>query len=186
MKSKIIIVEGATGVWKSTVTNKLRELIPSSLLFRLSGLPKETDSAINCFLYHSAILNAIDDCSRSGLNVIIDRSFVSNYIYSQLGLKDYDFTQEMKQSLLTLRHLSRNYDIYYFTLTAEEDDYIDRLKRDKAEYINFSVESSMQQQEKYLTFHKQYKCVNYIRFNLISTHDTTSDEVTNRIMELTM
>ena len=42
MKPKLIIVEGAQGVGKGTVTNMLREKVPYSTLMRLSGIKDKT------------------------------------------------------------------------------------------------------------------------------------------------
>ena len=57
----------------------------------------------------------------------------------------------MKTDILTnhLDYLSDFYDIYLILLVTTPDELEIRLKRDKTEYVKFSVENSLKQQEEY-------------------------------------
>lgn len=184
MKGKIIILESAPACYKTTVSNILREQIKYSNLLRLNGLNKECDNAINAYLFHSNILNAMDDSNRLGCHFIMDRSHITNLIYTRLGFKDYSFEQESKTLLLHLKRLSRFYEIYYITLTADEESFRERLNRDKSEYIEYSLSNSLSQQEEYLKFYDEIKIVNYMKCVVIDTSNRASQAVAEEIITL--
>ena len=45
-RSKVIIVEGPQGAGKTTLTNRLRELITSTNLIRMSGVKDKTENIV--------------------------------------------------------------------------------------------------------------------------------------------
>lgn len=184
MKGKIIILESSPACGKSSCASFLRENIKYSTLISLNGLPSETDNPSNAYLYHSHILNCIDDCNQLKQSFILCRSFVSNTIYCRLGFKDYSFEKENQTLMCNLRRLSKWYDIYYITVTANEEVLKERLKRNKSEYIKYSVENSLQQQEAYLKFHNENKVVNYMKFMTIDTSNKKIEEIGNEILEM--
>lgn len=152
-KSKLIIVEGAQGVGKTSITNLLREKIPCSSLLRLSGvadtteLGKERIKKIFDNTYNMIMLNGT-----YGMNYILDRSHLSEAVYCRLGYKQYNFIQEEKYLDIQLSILANFYEITIVLLTATKEDFTKRLKRDKATYANifFSVDNSLKQQKVYI------------------------------------
>ena len=145
MKNKLIIIESAPAGGKSTISRLFRENIPNTTLMSLSSI--EEDRKETVFLYHSAMLNAILDCNGYGSNFVLDRSFITNQVYSLLGLKDYDYTEEYEWLCDKLKYLSHFYDIHLFILATNKENYEKRInKRDKFQYVKHSAENSMKQQ----------------------------------------
>ena len=150
-KPKLIIVDGAQGVGKSSVSRALREKMTSTLLFSLSGVADKTKSgAWKSYEYHSSILNTIFDISRCDLNVILERSHLSERVFCKLGFKPYTFEEQTKALNARIKFLTVNYDVHVVILTCNKSEYAERLKREKGEYFEFNVQSSLDQQESYL------------------------------------
>lgn len=150
-KPKLIFIEGSAGVGKSSVTNYLREHMLSTSLVRLSGIKtKESNGASLSFVYHLSVLSMLKECQLSEMNWVFDRSFISDRVYAKLGYKEYDFNLEFNALTQVLYDLTKYYDIHVIVLTANETTYENRLKRDKAEYQKFSVQSSLDQQKTYV------------------------------------
>lgn len=148
---KLIIIEGSAGTGKSTTTNRLREVMLSTTMMRLSGISKEiSNSKMLSYIYHSNILSMIKDTARTKMNWVLDRSYLSEYVYTNLGYKDYSFETEFNILSTELNNLVNLYDVYVFVLKTTPEEYEKRLMRDKAEYHKFSVESSVEQQEEYI------------------------------------
>ena len=148
MKNTIIIVEGPQGVGKTTFTNKLREKMGATDLYRLAGIK---DKGLNGLKKvkekYNALLEYIAKCS--DINMIFDRTFFTEEIYCKLGYKDYSFSETYNELLEKLEQL--NYEIYVvFSYLENTSDYEKRIKRDKHQYQKFEVESSIMQQNEYL------------------------------------
>lgn len=147
---KCIIIEGPQGIGKTTLVNYLRENIPSSNLYRLSGIKDKTITGKekNHKMY-LALFKYMEDISNSDINLIFDRHFFSEQVYSSLGFKDYDFTDVYEELLDKFSKL--NYDVYYFSLYLNDINiYKKRLERESHHgYQSFSIESSVKQQEAY-------------------------------------
>ncbi len=151
--SKIIIVEGAQGAGKTTITDYLRNSIKHTNLYRLSGV---SDSSITGLeksskMYYD-LLDYMKKMENLDINLLFDRTFFSEENYCRLGKKDYSFTQVYND--LVDKFSKLDFDIYYITLYLE-DEYLfeTRLKRDgKVEpaYAKFSAENSIAQQNEYL------------------------------------
>lgn len=149
-KNRIIIVEGPQGTGKTTLTNYLRENIPSSNLYRLSGQKDKTLSGkkLSQKMY-LALLSYLEKMEDTPMDLIFDRTFFTEEIYARLGYKEYSFTDIYE--LLVKKLESLNYDIYFIVLYLEDGNiYEERLKREHHTYQSFSVENSMQQQKAYL------------------------------------
>ena len=167
MKNTIIIVEGPQGVGKTTFTNYLREKMQSTDLYRLAGIKDKTETGLekNEQRYNN-LLEYIKNCNN--INMIFDRIFFSEEVYSRLGYKPYSFSETYKQLLEKLDNL--HYDIYLVVLYLEDiSEYEKRIVRDKHQYQQFNVESSIQQQEEYLKLadevEKETKNIRVIKFN---------------------
>lgn len=170
MKDVIIIAEGPQGAGKTTVTNYLREHISGTDLYRLSGIKDRTEKGKQKIkLKYDKLIDYIEACC--DINMIFDRTFFSNQIYSKLGYQNYDFTDVYEHLLNRLDNLKNieNYDIYLMILYLENESlYSRRIKRDKHQYQKFEAESSIMQQREYLKMadevEKNTKNIKVIRF----------------------
>ena len=148
MKDKIIIVEGPQGVGKTTFTNYLREKMSSTDLYRLTGIKDKTETGHQKIKKkYEKLIEYMAACS--DVNLLFDRTFFTNEIYSRLGFLQYNFSETFEELLQKLDKL--DFDIYLIILYLEDTRiYAQRLKREKFEYQKFDAESSIKQQEEYL------------------------------------
>src|SRR3712207_2952771 len=153
MNPRVIIIEGAQGVGKGTVSTLLREQMPYTNLLRLSGLSgNDSNARFNTYKTHNEILNLISKTSFTGINYILDRSFLSEDVYCELGFKNYSFREYTDRLSRRLNDLALIYDVQFIVLTAREKDFKVRLLRDKPQYagVDFKVSNSLAQQEMYI------------------------------------
>lgn len=170
MKDTIIIVEGPQGVGKTTVTNYLREHLAATDLYRLSGIKDRTEAGKDKIrIKYEKLIEYIENCC--DINMIFDRTFFTNEIYSRLGYQNYDFKDVYDNLLYRLDNMKNveNYDIYLMMLYLKDEElYNSRIKRDKHQYQKFEAESSIKQQREYLKMadevEKQTKNIKVIRF----------------------
>ena len=174
MKDKIIIVEGPQGVGKTTFTNELREKIPATDLYRLTGIKDKTMAAQPKIIKrYNSLLEYVSNLE--DVNIVFDRTFFLEEVYSRLGYKPYSFHNEYEKFLKKLDLL--NFDIYLIVLYLEDTNtYQKRLCRNKHQYQAFNIESSIKQQEEYLKIadevEKETKNIKVIRI--------AYDEIPNR------
>ncbi len=182
MKMKCIIVEGPQGCGKTTLVNYLRENIPASNLYRLSGAKDKTETGkIKSTKMYQALLNYMKEISTSDINLIFDRTFFSEQVYSTLGYKEYDFTDVYEELLKTLGNL--NYDIYYISLYLKDTKvYEQRLKREHHTYQSFSIDNSVAQQNAYHNLLPGIKALKNTKVYEIATDDF--DKAYNEINEI--
>lgn len=154
-KPKLILVESCQGGGKGTFTTMLRENIPCTTLMRLSGIKdksKETglDKVFNLRLQELQFILNTHNCETT---YVLDRSFMSEKVYCNLGYKDYDFKKQYDLLKKFLNFIGQYYDVHFILLSVDESDLEQRLKRNKAEYehAKFSVLSSIRQQDEYLS-----------------------------------
>jgi len=174
MNNKVIILEGAQGVGKTTITRILREQMPYSVLLSLSGTSDKTkDGELKIFKEHFSSLNMIDACKGCNLNFILDRSFLTERVYCSLGFKDFDFQANCDNLLNYLHHIANDYEVYVVLLTATKDEFARRLNRDKPEFldIGFNALNSLNQQNEYKRILKEikrrYNDINCIEVNTV-------------------
>lgn len=158
--SKLIVVEGAQGVGKTTITDYLRNSIKYTNLYRLcgtsdssiAGLKKAEDMYID-------LLDYIKKLENKSINLLFDRTFFTEENYCRLGFKDYSFTEVYKKLLDKFSNL--DYEIYYITLYLSDTSlYEKRLKREgkiEPKYAKFNIENSIKQQNIYLEMAKEIK-----------------------------
>ena len=151
--SKLIVVEGAQGAGKTTVTDFLRYSLSYTNLYRLCGTSdssvegkkKAEDMYIN-------LLEYIKKMENKSINLVFDRTFFTEENYCRLGKKDYTFTDVYEKLLEEFSKL--DFEIYYITLYLKDvEKYHTRLDRkDKAVFKNskFEAENSINQQSVYL------------------------------------
>lgn len=158
--SKIIIVEGAQGAGKTTITDYLRYSIKHTNLYRLSGISDSTKSGYEkSKKMYEDLLEYIAKMENLNINLLFDRTFFTEENYCRLGLKEYSFTDVYNKLLEKLSNL--DFDIYYLTLYLKDENlFEERLKRDgKVEpaYAKFSGQSSINQQREYLNMANEIK-----------------------------
>lgn len=167
MKDVIIIVEGPQGSGKTTFTNYLREKMSSTDLYRLAGIKDKTETGlIKIKRKYNQLIEYMKFCE--GSNLVFDRTFFSNEIYSRLGYLDYDFSDTFNELLEKLDNIETA-EIYLIVLYLEnEQEYVKRIKRDKHQYQKFSLENSINQQKEYLKLadevKERTKNINVIKF----------------------
>ena len=149
-RSKMIIVEGPQGTGKTTLANYLRDNMSGSNLYRLSGQKDKTDKGyIYSYHMYKALLEYLTQMEYIPMDMIFDRIFTSEEVYSRLGYKEYSFTKAYQEFVEKLNRLE--YDIYYFSLYLNDLElFRERLIRNHHNYQSFSVENSSNQQEMYL------------------------------------
>lgn len=149
-KGSIIIVEGPQGVGKSTMANFLRDNLPTTNLYRLSGIKDKTESGKekNKIMY-LGLINYMESLEETELNLVFDRTFFSEQVYCMLGYKEYKFDDEYKRLIKKLAAL--DYNIYFVVLYLKDEQlYEKRLRRTHHNYQAFSLQSSVDQQNAYL------------------------------------
>ena len=151
--SKIIVVEGAQGAGKTTITDYIRNTLKHTNLYRLSGVSDSTITGLekSTKMYYD-LLEYIEKMENLSINLLFDRTFFSEENYCRLGFKDYSFTEVYNDLVQKLSEL--DFDIYYITLYLEDENLFEqRLKRDgkaTVKYAKFEKESSVKQQNTYL------------------------------------
>ena len=159
-KTKLIIVEGAQGAGKTTITDYLRYVVKHTNLYRLSGISDATVTGLekNKKMYFD-LLDYMKKMENLDINLLFDRTFFTEENYCRLGKKEYSFTEVYNELLELFGKL--DFDIYYITLYLEdEQEYENRLKREgkvEPDYAKFSAENSIAQQREYLKMADEIK-----------------------------
>lgn len=170
MKDVIMIVEGPQGVGKTTFTNYLREHMSATDLYRLSGIKDKTESGLEKIrMKYEKLIEYMENCS--DINMIFDRTFFTNEIYSRLGYNNHSFSVTYNNLLQKLDNMKNidSYDVYLVVLYLKDEEmYKQRLKRDKHEYQKFEAQASIMQQREYLKMadevERQTNHIKVIRF----------------------
>lgn len=173
--SKLIVVEGAQGAGKTTVTDYLRHSIKYTNLYRLSGTADSTKSGLKkAEEMYVDLLEYIKKLENKSINLLFDRTFFTEENYCRLGKKEYSFTEVYNNLLEEFSKL--DFDIYYITLYLEDTSlYEKRLSRDgKAilEYAKFTAENSIKQQEEYLKMADEIKS----KYPMINVYNIANDK----------
>ena len=183
--SKIIIVEGAQGAGKTTVTDFLRYAVKYTNLYRLTGT---SDSSIEgkkkATIMYDNLLNYMKTLENLSINLLFDRTFFTEEIYCRLGFKDYSFTDVYERLVEELSKM--DFKIFYFTLyLKDEGQFEKRLARaGKAvpKYAKFKAESSINQQREYLKMAEEIK-QKYPNINVVNIqNDKDFEEVKKELI----
>ena len=191
--SKLIIVEGPQGVGKTTITNYIRDTLPYTNLYRLSGT---SDSSINGKIkakkMYEDLINYINNLQNMSINLLFDRTFFTEEVYCRLGFKEYSFTDEYEKLLFELQKM--DFDIYYITLFLEDtDEYETRLNNDNrtnkaiVKYSKFDKNNSIKQQNEYLKMADEIKdkykdSINVYKINTSRSLDEIKKDI-NKILQ---
>ena len=158
--SKLIVVEGAQGAGKTTVTDFIRHSLSYTNLYRLCGTSDTTkEGKKKAEDMYIDLLEYIKKMENKSINLLFDRTFFTEENYCRLGKKDYTFSDVYEKLLEDFSKL--DFDIYYITLYLKDTKkYSSRLDRkDKAKFKNsdFDVENSINQQRVYLEMAEEIK-----------------------------
>lgn len=158
--SKLIVVEGAQGAGKTTVTDFLRYSLSYTNLYRLCGTSDSSkEGKKKAEEMYINLLEYIKKMENKSINLVFDRTFFTEENYCRLGKKDYTFTDVYEKLLEDFSKL--DFEIYYITLYLEDEEiYNTRLDRkDKATFKNskFEAENSINQQKVYLEMAEEIK-----------------------------
>ena len=185
--SKLIVIEGAQGVGKTTVTDYIRHSLSYTNLYRLCGTSDTTKSGLTkaTNMYNSLItyIKSLENCS---INLLFDRTFFTEEVYCRLGKKDYSFSDVFYNLLDEFAKL--DFDIYYITLYLKDTNLFNtRLKRkDKALFKNssFDINNSIKQQNEYLKLASEIKN-KYPNINVYNVKtDENIDEIKKQIKNI--
>lgn len=158
--SKLIVVEGAQGAGKTTVTDFLRYSLSYTNLYRLCGTSDSSkEGKKKAEEMYINLLEYIKKMENKSINLVFDRTFFTEENYCRLGKKDYTFTDVYENLLEEFSKL--DFEIYYITLYLKDvEKYNTRLDRkDKAAFKNskFEAENSINQQKVYLEMAEEIK-----------------------------
>lgn len=185
--SKIIIVEGAQGTGKTTITDFIRHSVPYTNLYRLNGTadssPKGKEKSIKMYTNLVEYMRTLENLE---INLLFDRTFFTEEVYCRLGFKEYSFTDVYEKLLDKVSKL--DFDIYYITLyLSDEDEFERRLIREgKADvkYAHFKKESSIEQQRAYLQLASEISA-KYPNIHVVNVDNMQAlDDTKAQILEL--
>ena len=179
--SKLIVVEGAQGAGKTTITDFIRHSLKYTNLYRLSGTSDSTPTGLEKSkeMYYD-LLEYIKKLENKSINLLFDRTFFTEENYCRLGFKEYVFTLIYEELLEEFSKL--DFEIYYITLYLKDESlYEKRLARDgKAtiDYAKFGAQNSIKQQQMYLKMAEeiQNKYPNIYVLNLANDGDLEETE----------
>ena len=182
--SKIIIVEGAQGVGKTTITDFIRHSIPYTNLYRLSGTADNSPAGKEkSRKMYFALMDYIQALENASINLLFDRTFFTEEVYCRLGFKEYSFTDIYEELLERLSKM--DFEIYYITLyLSDEDEFERRLHRDgkaNVKYAKFNKESSLTQQNTYLALasevEKKYSNIHVVKIDNMKPLEETKNYI---------
>lgn len=185
--SKIIIVEGAQGAGKTTITDFLRHSLSYTNLYRLCGTSDTTPAGKKkAEEMYIDLLDYMKKMENKSINLLFDRTFFTEENYCRLGKKEYTFTDVYEKLLDELSKL--DFEITYLTLYLKDEDlYNERLlKPDRAgkaafKGSNFAAQNSINQQRIYLEMAKEiqekYPNINVVNIENSKLLDETKAEL---------
>jgi thymidylate kinase len=186
--SKLIVIEGAQGAGKTTITDYIRYSLSCTNLYRLSGTRDSSPTGLEKSIsMYEILLDYIKKLENTSVNLLFDRTFFTEEVYCRLGKKQYSFTEEYNKLLERFSKL--DFDIYYVTLYLDDESkYAERLERSgKAVYESskFGVENSITQQKEYLKMSKEiekkYPKIKVININTNRDFEIVKNEIREKI-----
>ena len=185
-QNKMIIIEGPQGTGKTTLANYLRDNMSGSNLYRLSGQKDKSLEGIKFSIkMYRALFDYLKVMQNIPMDMIFDRTFPTEEVYSRLGYKEYSFNLSYKEFSSELNDL--RYDIYYFSLYLKNISlFKERLDRPSHHnYQEFSLQNSINQQNTYLEIADELNQFDNINVYKISMDDfDKSYDKINNILKL--
>ncbi len=185
--SKIIIVEGPQGTGKTTITDFIRFSLNYTNLYRLCGTSDITPAGLKkATIMYENLLTYIKSLENQSINLLFDRTFFTEEVYCRLGLKQYSFTKEFNRLASHLNNM--DFDIYYINLYLKNIFLFEkRLKREgkvAPDYLNFSTDNSIRQQNCYLQLAEEIK-ENYKNIKVYNvSNDDSLDDIKEKISNI--
>ena len=185
--SKFIIVEGPQGAGKTTVTDFIRHGLKYTNLYRLHGTsdssPSGKEKAKDMYM---DLLDYIKKLENKNINLLFDRTFFTEEIYSRLNFKQYSFSDVYNQLVSIFSKL--DFDIYYITLYLNDvslfEKRLERSGKAIVDYAKFNVQSSINQQEQYLKMADEIS-MNYPSIKVFKvSNDTNEEELKQKIRSI--
>ncbi len=182
--SKLIIVEGPQGTGKTTVTDFIRYKLNYTNLYRLCGTSDITPAGLKkAIKMYDNLVDYISSLQNQSINLLFDRTFFTEEVYCRLGLKQYSFTEHFNK--LAFRLNDMDFDIYYITLYLKDTSLFEkRLKREgkvSPNYLKFSSENSINQQNCYLKLAEEiknkYKNIKVFTVSNDNSLETTKEKI---------
>ena len=186
--SKIIIVEGAQGAGKTTITDYIRHAIPYTNLYRLSGTADSTPTGrAKSEKMYIDLVDYIEKLQNMSINLLFDGTFFTEEIYCRLGFKEYTFSDIYEKLLNRLANM--DFEIYYITLyLSDENEFEKRLNRAgkaKNAYAKFNKQSSINQQNAYLKMAdeiaEKYPQINVVKLDNCRDEKVVKEEIKNML-----
>lgn len=158
--SKLIVVEGAQGAGKTTVTDYIRHSLKYTNLYRLCGTSDSTvEGKKKAEDMYVDLLEYMEKMENKSINLLFDRTFFTEENYCRLGKKDYSFTDVYEKLIEKFSKL--DFDIFYITLYLEDESQfakrLDRKGKAVPSYAKFESENSILQQNEYLKMSNEIK-----------------------------
>lgn len=185
---KNIVVEGARGLGKSSVTRYLREKTTNSTLINFTGFNEGgVDGKIKVIEYYNAWFSFFSRLHGGDYLFIHDRFFFSEMVYSKL-YKDYDFSSTYLDYTKRLPYLFEDLQI----VLLWTDDMVElgrRLVRDKEHLFGEVMEDvtqSLLQQSTYMKLLKelQDEKIRNVKVHLIWVDGKTVEQIGDEILAL--
>ena len=131
--SKIVIVEGAQGAGKTTITDFIRHAMKYTNLYRLSGTSDSSKTGLEkATKMYTDLQKYMRTLENLGINLLFDRTFFSEENYCRLGYKEYSFTPIYDKLLKELSEM--DFDIYYITVYLKNESLFKKriLRKEKS------------------------------------------------------
>lgn len=183
--SKLIVVEGAQGAGKTTVTDYIRYSLKYTNLYRLSGTSDSTATGlIKAKEMYFNLIEYIKKLENKSINLVFDRTFFTEENYCRLGKKEYSFTEVYNELLKEFSKL--DFEIYYITIYLQDTTLYEKrlLRDDKAniDYAKFGAENSIAQQKVYLQMANEIK-ENYPSIKTLEINNVDIEETQKQLRE---
>ena len=187
--SKLIVVEGAQGAGKTTITDYLRYSIPYTNLYRLCGTADSSpEGKKKAETMYKDLIEYLKKMGNQSINLVFDRTFFTEENYCRLKYKEYSFTDVYEELLDDFAKL--DFEIYYITLYLDDESlYTQRLKRENKavpKYAKFEAEKSINQQKVYLEMsdeiEKKYPNIHCLKIENSKDLELTKQELKEKIV----
>lgn len=182
----ITILEGARGTGKSTITSKIRQLVPETTLINPTGFHLDGHEGLTATTsYYDSWMSFLYSLKYHDSNLLFDRFYFSEQVYSKL-YKEYSFENfynELNLDLASLGSEGVKIDIIFLKINDEEE-LKHRLMRDKVPFgkAEESVNETIRQQREYEKLFKQLD--ETLNIHIIDTDGKTTDEVYQEIIKI--
>jgi len=188
-KEKIIVIEGLQGSGKTWLARYIKQILGASNLYHLAGTSDNTITGLyksrNMHINLLKYIKTLEGCS---LNLIFDRIFITEQVYSQIGYKDYDFTSSYNNLLKDFYGL--DFEIILILLTITDIKELARrlgiriLKTDVSRKglgdSEYNVSESIKQQNEYIkTFNKLPESRNVQKYIIDNSYFAAADFIKN-------